>query len=96
MNILDVQARLALDTTTQKSLFTISVENISQFTAKLSSIATGTANFQVFENGVQKIQQDVTADGHISYTPEVPGSKIEFYVNSYNQSDLPTVHTSWS
>lgn len=96
MTIIQVSGRLAQDTSTMKSLFTISVENINTFSAMLMNNAQGTANFQVFENNQKEIQMDVTAGQNVSYTPKTPGSRIDFYVNYYNGTDLPEVITTWA
>lgn len=82
-----IYARLANDPSTVRSLFTGSFMDISNVTLQLSEQAQGTANFAIFENGVQKIDERVVAGGNVSWQPQA-GSKVEFYVNYYDASDL--------
>ena len=82
--------RLAHDTSTQESLFTGSFTGIKSVELKLSSIAEGTANFAIYENGQEKVSQKVTKGQSVSYPASQPDSVLEFYVNYYDGSDLPT------
>ncbi|WP_438467011.1 hypothetical protein [Marinomonas sp. PE14-40] len=90
----DINARLANDTSTQKSLFTGSFSSITSIRLLLSPVAAGTANFAIYENGSEVKNERVTADQSVSYTATSPDSKLEFHVNYYDASDLPQVHAS--
>ena len=88
-------ARLANDTSTQRSLFTTSFIGIERIELTLSSLATGTANLAIFENDEEKVSKRVTAGQSVSLSPK-PGSTVTFYVNYYNESDLPMVNVTTS
>jgi len=61
--ISQLYARLAYDTSTQKSLFTGTFTGISSIELTLDSSATGTANFTIFENNVERpMGSDLTFD----------------------------------
>lgn len=82
-------ARLAQDTSTEKSLFTGKFVGISSLELTLSSLATGTANFAIYEDGSEKVGQRVTAGQSVSYTPTSANTTVAFYVNYYDGDDLP-------
>ena len=88
-------ARLANDTSTMQSLFTGVFTSIKGIELNLSSEATGTANFAIFENNVEKVSQRVTAGQSVSWTPQA-GSTVAFYVNYYNAGDLPMANATIS
>lgn len=83
-------ARLAKDTSTQQSLFTGKFVGIASIELTLSSSASGTANFAIYENGEEKISERVTAGQSIHYSPSQQTTEVAFYVNYYDGSDLPT------
>ncbi|RYD59479.1 MAG: hypothetical protein EOP56_01040 [Sphingobacteriales bacterium] len=82
-----IDARLLNDTSTMRSLFTGKLTSVSNIKLELSPIAKGTANFAIFENDVQKVNERVTAGGSVSWAPAA-GSEVEFYVNYYDESDM--------
>lgn len=89
-------ARLALDTSTQRSLFTGSFTGITSIVLQLESNAEGTANFAIYEDGVAVKDKRVKAGESISYSPSTANSKLEFYVNYYDGTDLPRADASIS
>ena len=91
MRILELYARLAKSTSTKKSLFTGKFEGLKSINMRLSESATGTAHFAIFQNGVEKISKNITAGQNIKYT-HPSGTTIEYYINSYSETDLPKVH----
>ncbi len=91
----ELYARLANDTSTMRSLFTGVFTSITKIELSLSTQASGTANFAIFENNVEKVSQRVTAGQSVSWTPQA-GSTVAFYVNYYNASDLPMVNATIS
>lgn len=91
MRILELYARLAKDTSTQKSLFTGKFDGLKSISMRLSESATGTAHFTIFQNNIEKISKNVTAGQSVRYIPQ-SGATIEYYINSYNETDLPQVH----
>tara|TARA_R110000796_G_scaffold252627_1_gene388941 strand:- start:23600 stop:23890 length:291 start_codon:yes stop_codon:yes gene_type:complete len=96
MKILELYARLAKDPSAQRSLFTGKFDGLQSITMTLSNLATGTANFAIYENNVQKVAKNVTAsDQSLSYRPQA-GATVEYYINSYNETDLPQVHITVS
>lgn len=92
--IQSLYARLAADTSTQKSLFTGKFNSIKSLQLQLSPNAVGTANFAIFENGSEVKSERVSADQSISYTASSSDSTLEFYVNYYDASDLPQAFAS--
>lgn len=86
-------ARLAEDTSTQRSLFTGGFSSIEKIELTLSSLATGTANFAIYENDEEKVNKRVTAGQSVSLSPQ-SGSTVNFYINYYNNSDLPQVNVT--
>ncbi|KJZ09599.1 hypothetical protein TW85_21920 [Marinomonas sp. S3726] len=92
--IQSLYARLATDTSTQKSLFTGKFKSIKSIQLQLSPNAAGTANFAIFENGSEVKSERVTADQSISYDASSPDSTLEFYVNYYDGTDLPSANAS--
>ena len=90
-NINALYARLAKDTSTQRSLFTGKFVSISSVELTLSSSASGTANFAIYEDGVEKVGDRVTAGKSISYSPSKADAEVAFYVNYYDETDLPVV-----
>ncbi|KYG72976.1 hypothetical protein [Roseivirga echinicomitans] len=91
MRILELYARLAKDTSTERSLFTGKFDSLKSISMKLSQSATGTAHFVIFQNNVEKISKDLTAGQIMSYVP-LSNSIIEYQINNYNETDLPQVH----
>jgi len=91
MRILELYARLAKDTSTQRSLFTGKFDSLKSISLRLSESATGTAHFSIFQNDVEKVSQNVTAGQSVHYTPQ-SGTTVEYYINSYSDTDLPQVH----
>lgn len=92
---LTVDARLANDTSTQRSLFTGKFNTVTSIKLELSSIAQGTANFAIFENGEQKVSQRVSAGQSISHAAPV-GNELAFYVNYYDGEDLASAYATLS
>jgi len=83
-------ARLALDTSTQHSLFTASFFDATTLTLTLDPSAEGTANFAIFQNKKSVVNKRVTAGESVTYT----GEGLTFYVNYYDGSDLPRVNVT--
>jgi hypothetical protein len=89
MQINQISARLALDTTAMQSLFDGSFTGIQSIELKFLTTVSGTANFAIFENGVEKVSERVTSNGSVFWAATQPNSILAFYVNYYDAADLP-------